>query len=353
MVGIFGVLAYSVEQRTRELGVRIALGATATSVLSLVLGSAARVIAAGTVVGLVAAAGLGQLISMNGIAAAIERERPDVNRDRSITIEPLQEGLIGRELRMTSILLLGVVGLVLLMCCGNVANLLLAKTAARRRELAVRSALGAGRRRVVRQMLTESLVLALLGGAAGAAVGGVVLKVAPTLIPPGVLPVGVTLEFDDRVLAFCAVAAFVVAIAFGVTPARQATGVPLVELMMSGGRTSTGHGTWLRKALAVAQVAVSVLLLCGAGLLLRTLFVLERVDSGSLANDVLTMEVTVPFGNPGLPSPGSYGTETGRANFYDAVEREVGALPDVRSAAWNWEPGTAERPSDAIDPMAG
>jgi len=271
---------------------------------------------------------------MNGIAAAIERERPDVNRDRSITIEPLQEGLIGRELRMTSILLLGVVGLVLLMCCGNVANLLLAKTAARRRELAVRSALGAGRRRVVRQMLTESLVLALLGGAAGAAVGGVVLKVAPTLIPPGVLPVGVTLEFDDRVLAFCAVAAFVVAIAFGVTPARQATGVPLVELMMSGGRTSTGHGTWLRKALAVAQVAVSVLLLCGAGLLLRTLFVLERVDSGSLANDVLTMEVTVPFGNPGLPSPGSYGTETGRANFYDAVEREVGALPDVRSAAW-------------------
>ena len=271
---------------------------------------------------------------MNGVAAAVARERPDVNRGRGITIDSLQEGVVGRELRMTSVLLLGVVGFVLLMCCGNVANLLLARTAARRRELAVRSALGAGRRRVVRQMLTESLVLALLGGAVGAGLGVAILKVAPTLIPPGVLPVGVTLAFDGRVLAFCAVTALVVAIAFGATPARQATGVSLVELMISGSRTSTGHGSGLRRALAVAQVAVSVLLLCGAGLLLRTLFVLEGVDSGSRANDALTMEVTVPFANPGLPSPGPYVAEAGRANFYDAVEREVAALPEVRSAAW-------------------
>ncbi len=271
---------------------------------------------------------------MNGVAAAIERERPDMNRGRGITIEPLQEALVGRELRLTSILLLGVVGFVLLMCCGNVANLLLARTAARRRELAVRSALGAGRRRVVRQLFTESLVLALLGGAAGTGVGVAILKVAPTLIPRGLLPAGVTLEFDARVLAFCALTALVVAFAFGAAPARHGTGVSLVELMMSGSRTSTAHGTKLRRALAVAQVAVSVLLLCGAGLLLRTLLVLEDVDSGSRATNVLTMEVSVPFANPGLPNPGPYATETGRANFYDAVEREVSGLLGVKSAGW-------------------
>ena len=271
---------------------------------------------------------------MDGIAAVIERERPEMNRDRGIAIEPLQEALVGRELRLTSFLLLGVVGFVLLMCCGNVANLLLARTAARRRELAVRSALGAGRRRVVRQLLTEGLVLALLGGAAGAAVGVAILKVAPALIPAGLLPAGVTLAFDGRVLVFCAVTAFVVAIAFGAAPARQATGMSLVELMTSGNRTSSAHGTGLRRALAVVQVAVSVLLLCGAGLLLRTLLILEDVDSGSRATNILAMEVSVPFANPGLPNPGPYATETGRANFYDAVEREVSALPGVKSAAW-------------------
>jgi len=271
---------------------------------------------------------------MDDVAGGIERERPDMNRDRGVTIEPLQEALVGGELRLTSFLLLGVVGFVLLMCCGNVANLLLARTASRRRELAVRSALGAGRPRVVRQLLTESLVLALLGGAAGAAVGIAILKVAPALIPTGLLPAGVTLEFDGRVLAFCAVTAFVVAFAFGAVPARQVTGASLVELMMSGSRASSAHGAGLRRALAVVQIAVSVLLLCGAGVLLRTLFVLEDVDSGSRATNVLTMEVTVPFANPGLPSPGPYATETGRANFYDAVEREVSVLPGVRSAAW-------------------
>jgi putative ABC transport system permease protein len=133
---------------------------------------------------------------------------------------------------------------------------------------------------------------------------------------------------------FCVVTAFVVAIIFGVAPARQATGVSLVELMMSGSRTSSVHGSGLRRALTVVQIAVSVLLLCGAGLLLRTLFVLEDVDSGSRATNVLSMEVSVPFANPGLPNPGPYATEAGRATFYDAVEREVAALPGVKSAAW-------------------
>ena len=111
---------------------------------------------------------------------------------------------MGPELRLTSVLLLGVVGFVLLMCCANVANLLMSRTTARARELALRSALGAGRRRIAVQLLTESLVLAAFGGLLGVVVGAAILNVAPSLLPPGLLPGTVTLTFDVRVAMFCA-----------------------------------------------------------------------------------------------------------------------------------------------------
>ena len=261
------------------------------------------------------------------VADAIAREAPGTNKGHIATAEPLRNRMIRGELRLTAILLLGVVGLVLLMCCANVANLLLARASARSREFAIRSALGAGRRRIVRQVMSESLVLAGLGGLVGGALGAAILEVAPSLIPPGLLPAAVTLTFDGRVLMFCALAALVVAVLYGLSPAWQVTRMPPVQAMTNDGRTVTGSSAVFRRALAISQVAVAVFLLCGAGLLLRTLLALESVDSGSRARDLLTMVVA-----GGGPVRDSMPESMWRR--YQAFEREVEQVPGVSGVAW-------------------
>lgn len=261
------------------------------------------------------------------VADALAREMPGTNKGHLTTVSPLRERVIRDELRLTALLLLGVVGLVLLMCCANVANLLLARANARSREFAIRSALGAGQRRIVRQVLTESLVLAMLGGLLGAAVGWGILKAAPSVIPPGLIPNTIAIGFDGRVLAFCALAALVVAILYGLSPAWQVSRLPAVQAMTNEGRSVTGAGASFRRALAVSQVAIAVFLLCGAGLLLRTLLALENVDSGSRAGDLLTM--VVAGGGPGRDSD----PESMRRR-YEAFRREVEQVPGVSTVAW-------------------
>jgi putative ABC transport system permease protein len=261
---------------------------------------------------------------MAAISDALAAETPATNKGHRATVDPLRERMTSQELRLTSLLLLGVVAFVLLMCCANVANLLLARTSARARELALRSALGAGRPRIVRQLLTESLVLAGLGGVLGVAMGVAILKAAPSIVPPGLLPQSVPLAFDQRVLMFSVATTVVIAVLYGLAPAWQATSRSLVHIMSLDTRTATGGSSKLRKGLAIAEVAVAVLLLCGAGLLLRTLLSLEDVDPGNRAGELLTTAV----------SPGVGGTPDGMRRFYAAIEREVRAVPGVRDVAW-------------------
>jgi putative ABC transport system permease protein len=266
------------------------------------------------------------------IGARLARDFPDGNKGLTLTVEPLHEAITGPDLQLTSLFLLGVVGFVLLMCCANVANLLLARANARTRELAVRAALGAGRARIVRQLLTESVLLASIGGGLGIALGAAILRAAPSIVPPGVLPPVLTLGFDARVAAFGALASLVVGILFGLVPAGRATGRSLVKALASGSRGASGRGGRLRGLLVSGEVAAAVLLLCGAGLLLRTLLVVAGGDTGYRVESdrVLTLDFSVPFGE-GTPRP----TPESLLQFYDAVARDVGELPEVRRVGWS------------------
>jgi putative ABC transport system permease protein len=267
---------------------------------------------------------------LSSIAAALAAEFPATNKGRGVNLEPLRSGLIGGEVRLTAMLLLAVVGFVLLMCCANVANLLLARTNGRSRELAVRAALGAGRRRITTQILTESLVLAALGGALGLGIGFAILTAAPSLIPAGLLPSAVSLSFDARVAAFCAAAASLVGLLFGLAPAWQASGMSLIQAITTESRSTTKGGGRLRGILVAGEIAAAVLLLCGAGLLLRTLIAIENVDAGYGAGNVVTLRANLEYGLPTSRFP----NEDALRRFFSAVEHEVQAIPGVQSVAW-------------------
>ncbi len=262
---------------------------------------------------------------MSRVAAHIAEIAPDTNKNWSVTIEPLRDALIGPELKTTSMVLAGVVAFVLLMACANVASLLLARGLGRSREIAVRAALGGSRARILRQLMTESTLLASIGGAAGLALAWALVRVAPSVIPPGTLPVSMILRSTRASTAFAALLTIATGILFGLAPAWQAARVPLVESMSAGGRGSTRGTRALRSGLVVAEVATAVLLLAGAGLLVRTLLALDSVDAGYRADHVLTMSVSLPLSR--------YPTQDSALAFYQSVERELSAVPGVRVAA--------------------
>ncbi|HEU4509141.1 MAG TPA: ABC transporter permease [Pyrinomonadaceae bacterium] len=255
------------------------------------------------------------------IAAQLEQQYPDTNTGRSLRLVSLREQLVGGSSTMVFILF-GAVGLVLLIACANVANLLLVRAAARQKEIALRTALGASRSRIFRQMITESLLLAIAGGALGAllAVWGVELLVA---LSADSLPSTVTIKIDTTVLAFTFLVSIVTGVLFGLAPAFRTSKVNLTDSLKDGMRGSEGTlRNRTRSLLVVFESAVAVMLLIGAGLLVRSLIALQNVDPGFDANNVLTSRLSLP--------PDKYGPEKG-ANFLQQLEGRVAALPGVET----------------------
>src|ERR1043165_1351870 len=220
------------------------------------------------------------------IAAQLERQLPGANTGWNLRLIPLREHLVGRT-RTTLFILFGAVGFVLLIACANVANLLLVRAAARQKEIALRTALGASRLRIVRQMLTESLLLSLLGGALGAllAVWGVQLLVS---LSADSLPRTVNVNIDATVLAFTLLISLATGLLFGLAPAFRTASVNLIDSLKDGARGSEGTmRNRTRSLLIVFESAVAVILLIGAGLLVRSLIALQNVNPGFDANNVL------------------------------------------------------------------
>ena len=261
---------------------------------------------------------------MRGIAGRLEHAYPKDNAKTGVTLTPLQ-GNVPNQSRIQLTALFGAALALLLIACTNLASLLLARGVARRSELAVRAALGAGRERLVRQLLTESLILALLGGIVGVALAAAAFPLTARLVPDS-LPVGGSPGLDGRVLLFAAVLTTLTGVAFGVAPALRAAGPRgdgLRETSRAGASLAT---TRLRAAFVVAQVTASVALLAACGLLLRALWTVQRVDPGFRSEGVLTLGTALP-----MPR---YLKASTRDAFYDRVLAETRALPGVTAAGY-------------------
>ena len=259
------------------------------------------------------------------IAAGLAAQFPDINKDMGIGVRPLLESLVG-SLRPTLLLLLGAVGFVLLIACVNVANLLLERAISRQREIRVRLAIGAGRWRITRQLLTESVLLAGLGGVAGAvlAVWGTDLIVA--LSPEGLTRIAET-RVDARVLAFTGLISLATGVAFGLAPALIISGTNLAEALREGARGATAgvHTNRTRGLLVIVEVALALVLLVGAGLLMQSFVRLQQVALGFDPRDVLTFNVAMPTDNNTSPQQ--------IATFYQQLAERLRALPGVVNAS--------------------
>lgn len=263
---------------------------------------------------------------MDAIGARIARDYPDSNKGWGVTIDLFADTVVGTQLRQSLYVLLSAVGMVLLIGCANLANLTLARGTAREREVAIRASIGAGRWRLVRQFLTEYVLLSICGGLLGLGLGLALKAGLELALPPFSLPREANVAIDARVLLFTLALAVFTGIVFGLVPALQATRPNLASCMKEGGRgASSGGRHKARSALVVTEVALAFVLLVGAGLLIRSFFQMQQVDTGFDSTNVLTA---------GLPIPDKRFPDPAQLNVYlRQVVGNVEALPGVRDVA--------------------
>jgi len=262
-----------------------------------------------------------------GIASRIEHDYPASNKGWSARVDLFQETYVDEDLRESLIILISAVGAVLLIGCLNLANLLLARGASREREIAVRTALGAGRMRLVRQFLTESVLLAGIGGAVGIAVAYAALRAIQILMPENWLPPEASVSLSGEVLLFTAAITIATGLFFGIVPAFRGTRTDVVESLKDGakGAGQSIHHARLRSALVVCEIAVAFVLLASAGLLMRTLGHLQAVDAGFDPTNVISMNM--PMSHDQYPDAARILT------YQEQILERVGAVAGVRSVA--------------------
>jgi predicted permease len=261
---------------------------------------------------------------MSVIATRLERQYPKENAKHGATVNRLRDELSSQS-RLLLIALCGAAGCVLLIACANLANLLLARGLVRQKELAVRTALGAGRERLVRQLITESLVLAIPGGALGVLLAVTAVPLLARLVPNS-LPVAQTQSVDWRMLTFAGVLTSVTGVAFGVFPALRASRNPDLSGLREGSRAGGGRKERIRSMLVIAELVASVVLLISSGLLMRALWKVQATDPGFRTDGVLTLRTALP-----MPK---YEKAVVREAFYTRVLSEIRQLPGVSRAAY-------------------
>lgn len=268
---------------------------------------------------------------MSTIAARLGAAYPDSNRGWGVAIDPYADAIVGSGLRTSLLALLAAVGGLLLICCANLANLVLARAVARDREVAIRTALGATPIRIARQFLAENVVLALAGTLLGIGAAWAGVRWFSRLAAPGTFPSEAVIGLDARILAFTIIVAALTSLTFALAPVARARNSALAETMRETGRgTTASRGTGrLLDGLVLAEIAISVLLLCCSALLVRNFFGLVNVDTGFDGRNTLTMRLPVP----GFPPGSNYGSPEEFKEYLRQVTESTRAIPGVRDVA--------------------